>query len=100
PPPKLPTLFPTRRSSDLAEDGERFREGALRLRLRHHLDQDSDRLVVSGGSGPHEVGRRFPQASGAVQDPSGLAVEAAAPGCPDRDRKSTRLNSSHSQISY
>src|SRR5204863_9771279 len=33
-------------------------------------------------------------------DPAGRAVSADAPPGPDQDRKSTRLNSSHVEISY
>src|SRR2546430_9084930 len=53
---------------------------------------------------PHAA--RFPlaQMSGPEMEEAvaanGVSLEPRAPATPDRDRKSTRLNSSHSQISY
>src|SRR5688572_31869238 len=62
--------FPTRRSSDLGDPGRR--PG-----------------VRPAGPSPADGADRAGRGEGGVR----LAV-------PDRDRKSTRLNSSHSQISY
>src|SRR2546430_7182889 len=49
-----------------------------------------------------ERGHARPRIRKAVkQEPSAVQIERARPvGWPRRDRKSTRLNSSHSQISY
>src|SRR5688572_30959744 len=77
--PPRSTLFPTRRSSDL---------GALALELdvRHGEEQRAardGREVAKRGLDRHSIERRD-------------AREASH----GSDRKSTRLNSSHSQISY
>src|SRR5688572_31898208 len=66
-----PHSFPTRRSSDLDAD---------RQLGRHRQREQAEAAVVAGGGGG--AGRR-----------NDLDVGA-------EDRKSTRLNSSHSQISY
>src|SRR5688572_32207404 len=70
--PPRSTLFPTRRSSDLPISTT-FREGI----------------------NP----RRIPLPEGSIA-PSDLGDLGAALKSPQQDRKSTRLNSSHSQISY
>src|SRR2546427_6015039 len=55
-------------------------EGQLELAHRMHLHQDSQSLIARGaGEHPQAIGRERSY---------------------DQDRKSTRLNSSHSQISY
>src|SRR5688572_32115038 len=69
--PPRSTLFPTRRSSDLD------RAGALRNRGHR-----APRRARAAGGGRHRGG----PARGRTRS--------------SRDRKSTRLNSSHSQISY
>src|SRR5688572_31937332 len=83
PRPPRSTLFPTRRSSDLHRLGTTvFRDGTRRWREDH-------RLLRPETSRPPPAARAF--------HPS-LRSHPACP--PERDRKSTRLNSSHSQISY
>src|SRR5688572_31526675 len=72
--PPRSTLFPTRRSSDLGE---------LRDHGPRHHATCPRRSDADTGSVP-------PSSGEAVREPSRAAL----------DRKSTRLNSSHSQISY
>src|SRR2546430_12187733 len=77
--PPRSTLFPTRRSSDL-----------LPLQLSRRLYVDPVPL------------KHTPRPAGISPGCPG-SRDAAAGGCialPGEDRKSTRLNSSHSQISY
>src|SRR2546427_8601654 len=83
--PPRSTLFPTRRSSDL-----------------HHgvAGVDAD---VDIGPGALEGLQARDQPHGGKAGPGGDGHALAAHGLADlahRDRKSTRLNSSHSQISY
>src|SRR5205085_10931846 len=88
-PPHLPS-FPTRRSSDLAHARESF------------IAAMDDDLNVSGALAAvfdlvRDLNRRV--------DARSLSTADARAGADalrdfDRDRKSTRLNSSHSQISY
>src|SRR5688572_32655268 len=70
--PRIPTLFPTRRSSDLVGGELRFLFGkhSGAMAIEAVLARYRDELVAEG-------------------------VEISP-----KDRKSTRLNSSHSQISY
>src|SRR5689334_24237012 len=86
--------FPTRRSSDLDERA---------------IDPEPHALVAVGVEGPGAVGGREDAAGPADAEGVGadaLRRETGAPGevhrpvDPDQDRKSTRLNSSHSSISY
>src|SRR5688572_32768373 len=70
------TLFPSRRSSDL-----------------HHQHTGEEVLEVVDAEARHREGGREARADEPPED-DGLAQGA------DEDRKSTRLNSSHSQISY
>src|SRR5207249_10419997 len=81
--PDLPS-FPTRRSSDLSH-GARGGEGGREPRGGHPRGA---RRVLPGRDG--QAHRRVPSRRG----------RAAHPGGPRRDRKSTRLNSSHVSISY
>src|SRR5438270_6466629 len=89
-PPRSP-LFPTRRSSDLEAVADEFLAGA---------DEDragiADRLGSAGEGGGRRlhgrVGDELLRQDNATRP---VAVQAAT-----SDRKSTRLNSSHSQISY
>src|SRR5206468_11633086 len=82
-PPALHS-FPTRRSSDLGQDGDRESQ---ECGLENCGEQgQGDGLAGAAGSRGHG---RLPGAS---------AGPVEAPG--RRDRKSTRLNSSHDQISY
>src|SRR5690606_40609062 len=88
PPPSVPP-FPTRRSSDLvvfwSADLQTYPQSARpheRARRRHsdaQPDQNLSRLL-----GPAE----------------GEGAQGSRPGGPARDRKSTRLNSSHVKSSY
>src|SRR5437870_11353143 len=85
PDPRALPSFPTRRSSDLRIEGPRLREHDARsLRL--------------------EVTARRRESSGRGEDPravQGLGrPDGGVPRLPRRDRKSTRLNSSHVAISY
>src|SRR5690606_42038392 len=90
--------FPTRRSSDLARPSRSPRAGPDRIR------RDAIRRPARGGgphlSAPSGFGRAVPRASaeiGGLVGPVGLVwLESRA----RRDRKSTRLNSSHVKISY
>src|SRR5690606_41669849 len=72
--------FPTRRSSDLGADPDRLAEGS------------------DGGGGGHPLHRHVggPQATAGARPRSRLAGREIR----GRDRKSTRLNSSHVKISY
>src|SRR5207248_9004046 len=91
------TSFPTRRSSDLALD-ESNPPVCRRTAIREH------RVCSEAGSRPGAAG------TGATAEPEGTATEgkrasetgdgAPASGTGSRDRKSTRLNSSHRTISY
>src|SRR5688572_31715486 len=78
--PPRSTLFPTRRSSDLAEHVVRSIAPSIRR-------VPPDRLI--------DVVRGDPTVSIVI-----LAMPAAEALDASQDRKSTRLNSSHSQISY
>src|SRR2546430_5887743 len=68
--PPRSTLFPTRRSSDLMQQ----QVGLARLLERG--TERGDQMMRQLADEPHRIGH------------------------PEADRKSTRLNSSHSQISY
>src|SRR2546430_10173795 len=82
--PPRSTLFPTRRSSDLAHDSYALLEQGRLVEVIA-----ADHLAKVGGVGESD---RHDAIAGASR-----AGELEALG---RDRKSTRLNSSHSQISY
>src|SRR5207253_4867338 len=83
--------FPTRRSSDLAHHGEDVLERSLPL--RHELCRSHPpRRVRSGLAGDEE--HATPCGSEDPVSPSARPAERF------RDRKSTRLNSSHVAISY
>src|SRR5690606_40042513 len=97
-----PHAFPTRRSSDLGLRRVRRvppqRGRAVRARRRLHL-----RLVPPhhrrGGGAPPAL-RRLRRPAGLDRPRGGLHRRAAAGLLARRDRKSTRLNSSHVKISY
>src|SRR2546427_2226626 len=78
--PPRSTPFPTRRSSDLRGPGQEQRHRAAVV-----VDGPLKIFVVLGRDGGGSTGRRI----GRVERQE-----------LDADRKSTRLNSSHSQISY
>src|SRR3712207_7755342 len=59
--------------------------------------EDADGLLLGPGLGTRE--RRLGEARG-FHEPRGDLVQAVAEGESERDRKSTRLNSSHANISY
>src|SRR5205085_10600391 len=90
PPDLLP--FPTRRSSDLFRDAEQAQRP-----LRPEDVRCAPRRVVDGG-GAQPARVRLARHAARI----GEAVVSSRPlmGIKDTDRKSTRLNSSHSQISY
>src|SRR5205085_9934509 len=98
PPPLCSPSFPTRRSSDLAAFalgrlGPKAAPAVPQLVERATRDDQADvrRTAVES------VGRLAADARGAVP---GLAQALKDRDADVRDRKSTRLNSSHSQISY
>src|SRR5688572_31789335 len=78
--PPRSTLFPTRRSSDLGDENNQDISalvGKVDIRKLEHFGQnDADAYSYSGG------------------------LNRTTQGILELDRKSTRLNSSHSQISY
>src|SRR2546430_12343874 len=80
--PPRSTLFPTRRSSDLHLEGP---SGAKAVRRPDHLSAAGARRPGVFGGQPHECAELGPDSAQYI---------------PHQDRKSTRLNSSHSQISY
>src|SRR5688572_31997988 len=82
--PPRSTLFPTRRSSDLLAEPELAR-----------------RVILVQVAAPAGLALPFPQPFGLAEDGQGVSLRLQPVGQPRRpDRKSTRLNSSHSQISY
>src|SRR5690606_41944646 len=98
PAPRAHRPSPTRRSSDLAATATETprRERPPRMRLPF-LDRGAVTTVVGHAPSPGRIRQ--------VQAPAPLAalprmsrIAAAAPAL--RDRKSTRLNSSHVKISY
>src|SRR5206468_10641605 len=79
-----PRSFPTRRSSDLGDPGGGLQEGSPPF-----------------GRRPREMAREArPLFFFAAVLKSGRASRAISLGLRPKDRKSTRLNSSHDQISY
>src|SRR5690606_41457069 len=76
--------FPTRRSSDL---GPRRRWSVARTRYQGGPARSRTRGAI------RDLGWTLGQACTGFSNPSPR-------GCPGRDRKSTRLNSSHVKISY
>src|SRR5688572_32102236 len=81
--PPRSTLFPTRRSSDLCNMRVDVRRGeVVRHLARDEYDVNDSWLCDKG-----RYAYRFPDAAERITTPL-------------IDRKSTRLNSSHSQISY
>src|SRR5205085_3811418 len=96
--PRALPSFPTRRSSDLAPASAgspvrltRSPEGETNPRFL----PDGSLLFISKRPGQHAGDPDWPGSPGGPAGREG-------PGAPadDQDRKSTRLNSSHSQISY
>src|SRR5690606_42151854 len=89
PPARHP--FPTRRSSDLDEIAARIGMDPLAFRRRNVL---GDRDLGA-------TGQRFEgNVLGPMLERMDTLRDAAAPPPARRDRKSTRLNSSHVKISY
>src|SRR5207248_8540992 len=84
PDPRHLHSFPTRRSSDLPPRGCRPKSAGNAL--------DNSDLDHSASMAPHSQRR--------VNRRTILDLSAAATPCSLRDRKSTRLNSSHRTISY
>src|SRR5688572_32623024 len=81
------TLFPTRRSSDLGQlSGDRLRR--------------SDRRRGVHAPGDEALAVRHPAAAEPVRRHRVRPLRRSGRRPRRRDRKSTRLNSSHSQISY
>src|SRR5690606_41958762 len=89
-PPRHPHSFPTRRSSDLLSS-------ATQDSLLHHAAQHLSVVLAQTGKREDSVGVE-------VQQPRFVAaleaLQVAGTEQPARDRKSTRLNSSHVKISY
>src|SRR5206468_10460924 len=86
--------FPTRRSSDLGEEllPPGLVAGLVRLRILDRVRLAGMSLgQLGGGLAPHVALQVARGAPGRHQ---------VAPGTSRQDRKSTRLNSSHDQISY
>src|SRR5690606_40612396 len=83
--------FPTRRSSDLALMDEREQ-----LRALHKRYAGNDRVGLPDGSIWETYARGVAQGGKSALADFNKAVEAER----GRDRKSTRLNSSHVKISY
>src|SRR5690606_40355612 len=99
PPPRLHP-FPTRRSSDLdhlrlGTVGDGWRGGEGRAVLRGRRDPRPSRWALLAA-------RRARARDGLRADPLGQGRGAGGADLTvvDRDRKSTRLNSSHVKISY
>src|SRR5205085_10168310 len=92
-PPHLHS-FPTRRSSDLKLSDSTF-DQRLNLARLHHVRLKGDRATCFSDD---FFARRFGAGFVTMKidgDPSAICRQDLR-----RDRKSTRLNSSHSQISY
>src|SRR5206468_5887226 len=92
--------FPTRRSSDLhfATDGKQGRVTLALTRSQVRVSPEfktGEPIVILGL--PRESTAAAPAAS--VAPPPAAPAAVAAPPAPPLDRKSTRLNSSHDQIS-
>src|SRR3712207_7768809 len=83
--PPRSTLFPTRRSSDLNDEQQA-------LRVADHIDAG---MVFVNGVGLDAAELPFGGVKG-----SGFGRELGRFGADELDRKSTRLNSSHANISY
>src|SRR5947209_16769800 len=79
--------FPTRRSSDLWSHQEAGGEGRKRRHQR-------GKRIARGEEGRRDVARVI------SEDEEIVLLEEIAAGDAEQDRKSTRLNSSHANISY
>src|SRR5690606_41395201 len=97
--PRCLHAFPTRRSSDLVRLAEPVGQHPVELEVRLRVaTQESEELAL-------RYDRRFDRAGGDHRARAGVLVDGGqfadevAPRA-DRDRKSTRLNSSHVKISY
>src|SRR5688572_31782921 len=96
PPPRSPP-FPTRRSSDLVVPGRVAPEPVDVPRVADALKVDIAHLVDLPGDGGGDRAAERVEVGAAL----GHVADPHEAGRDDRvDRKSTRLNSSHSQISY
>src|SRR5689334_24186670 len=82
--------FPTRRSSDLINARDEEGHVVVALLVGDALESDTGRQIrnLNTGGRHHRAGR------------VGNTAEDRTPGFLGPDRKSTRLNSSHSSISY
>src|SRR2546430_11395761 len=89
--PPRSTLFPTRRSSDLSRQTYPHESHRLPVVVR----RSSPRYGLAAKVTVHSAGPAR-LVGGTAPDGDRAALRAM----PARDRKSTRLNSSHSQISY
>src|SRR5216683_6157649 len=79
-----------------SEPGARCKSAPGPANLRHF--KETLRAARRAGSArPTRNGRRVP---GSAARACACRGSGARTGCPGRDRKSTRLNSSHDQISY
>src|SRR5688572_31622772 len=89
--PPRSTLFPTRRSSDLGGVGSRRHDVDV------HLIGQRLTMGVADANGQCAHLRWFPASS--IRD-TDMDESGEGASYKHKDRKSTRLNSSHSQISY
>src|SRR5206468_11683052 len=89
PPPHLPS-FPTRRSSDLPP---------LAARLEHQMESILLEIADAAVNEPRGMRGRA-RAEVRFADERGAEPAQGRVARDSRDRKSTRLNSSHDQISY
>src|SRR3546814_7922950 len=102
--------FPTRRSSDLIEINRGRREARMAKQSLDLLKRIADQLAITfhgahwcrcvgeaalDQHGKHVDCKGMPELMGAKPDRDAGVRAAAARPCEDRDRKSTRLNSSH-----
>src|SRR3989440_62336 len=89
--PPRSTLFPTRRSSDLGDWGGGYDVGLTAVFAAARSED---------GRGPKTSLEQAVPAHFGLETPTALAEAIHRGQIPQRDRKSTRLNSSHDQISY
>src|SRR5206468_11982554 len=88
--------FPTRRSSDLGRRPVARRGQGVRRTVSRGADLQRQ---TAGELGPEAVDRDF-RSRGAASRGQGQPLVFALSAGRQEDRKSTRLNSSHDQISY
>src|SRR5690606_39938591 len=92
-----PPSFPTRRSSDLNHAGRPAASGAGLHRSRHHSSRGASSRKITGTPQAASTAEEGQQPANSSQAD---IVRPAHSTRADRDRKSTRLNSSHVKISY